>query len=539
MPEIENAPGSNPSPALRAWTLALAIVLPLLALIFLGQDRNWDLLNYHLYDPFAWLHGRLTLDIAPAQMQTWHNPLLDVPMYWMVSAHWPGFLVGLWLTLPTILALYLLLRMYALLCVRGATWAGLFALSLVAVTGAASFAVLGTTFNDAFVAAGVLGSLYVLLRGSDASDRIAADRLSTWCIAGVIAGATAGLKLTAAVYCLGLAGAAIAMPSWRRMPLRLSALLLGGIAGFVLTYGYWGQLLWHLHGNPFFPYYNQIFHSPDATFTAHADRRFQPENVGDALLVPIRLLHVTKRYSEIKLRDPRLLLGTVSFVVLLWRTHSASAAADDPHRTRLRVLAGFFLVSFAAWAMQSGIYRYVLPLEMLAGLALVLWLERLPARWYRTSVIVACLLVVAVTHRPSWGRSHFERTFANVTIPALPRDSMVVLSSTSPLAYAVTALPNDVPAIGIDSNLMHPDRCTGLQAVAEQRIASHTGPLWLLRGGSSEDNEGERIAARFYGLNAVGDCLPVASNLGDLKLCPLRRDPHPLLCLPSAATPGR
>ncbi len=527
MPEIENAPGSRSSPALHAWPLALAIALPFLALIWLGQDRNWDLLNYHLYDPFAWLHGRLTLDIAPAQMQTWHNPLLDVPLYWMVSAHWPGFLVGLWLTLPTMLALYLLLRMYALMCMRDATYAGLFALALLAVTGAAAFSVLGTTFNDAFVTAGVLGSLYLLVREDPARDRRRA-----WFSAGVLAGAVAGLKLTAAVYCLGLAGAAIAMPSWRRLPLRSSLLLLGGIAGFTLTYGYWGALLWKLHGNPFFSYYNQVFHSPDATWTPHADERFRPQSLSDALLIPLRLLHMSRRYSELKLRDPRLLLGIVGFIVLLWRTRAA-APADFVRSARLRALAGFFFVAFAAWALQSGIYRYVLPLEMLAGLALVLWVERLPARGYRGAAIAVSVLVAAATHYPNWGRSEFQPAFVQVRMPALPRGSMLIQSGIGGSSYALTALPADIPAIAIDNNLMHPEECTNLEVQAENRIRAHAGPLWLLRGSRAVDDDGEHVASIAYGLVVSGPCQPVENNLGALRLCPLRRDPRPLPCLPS------
>jgi len=35
----------------------------------LGQDTNWDLLNYHLYNPFAYLNDRLSLDLALAGLQ--------------------------------------------------------------------------------------------------------------------------------------------------------------------------------------------------------------------------------------------------------------------------------------------------------------------------------------------------------------------------------------------------------------------------------------------------------------------------------------
>ena len=34
--------------------------------LWLGQDSNGDLLNYHRYNPFALLNGKLELDLAPA-----------------------------------------------------------------------------------------------------------------------------------------------------------------------------------------------------------------------------------------------------------------------------------------------------------------------------------------------------------------------------------------------------------------------------------------------------------------------------------------
>lgn len=522
------------SPSMRRWMLWLSIGLPLLALLILGQDHNWDLQNYHLYDPFAWLHGRLRLDIAPAQVQSWHNPLLDVPMYLMTMARWPGALVCIWLAVPSIVALYLLLRMYALLSIHPFTRVRLVTLAVFTMGGVGFFAVIGTCLNDAFVAAGILGSLYLVLREDPAE-----DRSTIWCLAGALAGATTGLKLTAAVYCLGLAGAALAMPSWRRLPRRLAALLLGGIMGFALTYGYWGTLLYHLHGNPFFPYYNQIFHSADAPFAANTDERFHPKGLVDALMIPFRLLQTSHLYSDKNLRDPRLLLGCIAYVALLWRARRNPDHLDANRVARLQALAGFFFVAFLVWALQYGIYRYATPLEMLGCLGFVLLLEWLPPHRLDSGTLIACLLAIGTTFPATWGRSQFEAEFVRVQMPSLPARSMVVISGTSPLGFAVTALADDVAAISIDNTLMRPDRCTTLQASAERRIASHVGPLWLLRGNSAEDDNGLRDAGRFYGLLVAGRCLPVTTSFGDLWLCPLRRDPRPVLCATSASVPGR
>lgn len=59
-------------------------LLPMLAAaysVWIGRDANWDLLNYHYYNVFAWLHGREQLDLAVGQLQTLFNPLLYLPLY--------------------------------------------------------------------------------------------------------------------------------------------------------------------------------------------------------------------------------------------------------------------------------------------------------------------------------------------------------------------------------------------------------------------------------------------------------------------------
>ena len=55
--------------------------------LFLGFALEWDLLNYHLYNPHALLHGRHAIDLAPAQMQTFLNPVLHVPGY-LLFTYW-------------------------------------------------------------------------------------------------------------------------------------------------------------------------------------------------------------------------------------------------------------------------------------------------------------------------------------------------------------------------------------------------------------------------------------------------------------------
>src|SRR5215470_18890361 len=68
--------------------------------VLLGPDNNWDLRYYHLYAPWAYLHGRYLYDIAPAESQSFLNPTADLLFYSLVSSwlnEWPrliAFIMG-------------------------------------------------------------------------------------------------------------------------------------------------------------------------------------------------------------------------------------------------------------------------------------------------------------------------------------------------------------------------------------------------------------------------------------------------------------
>src|SRR5262250_351260 len=57
-----------------------------LASLAMGPDNNWDLRYYHLYAPWAYLHGRYLHDIAPAQSQGFFNPMADFLFYALASS---------------------------------------------------------------------------------------------------------------------------------------------------------------------------------------------------------------------------------------------------------------------------------------------------------------------------------------------------------------------------------------------------------------------------------------------------------------------
>jgi hypothetical protein len=526
-----------------------AFVYVTLSVLTQGQDANWDLRNYHLYTPIALMEGRWGHDVAAAQLQTWHNPTLDFPLAWLIHAGAPGWLVSIWLAVPAFIAFFFALRLMDQLWPSQRSGFRTGVAGLFAVTGAAVMPGIGASFNDAFVAAGVLPALWWAV---DSHQKRGA--WATWLPVGLMAGAAAGLKLTAAMYCIGFVAAAMVAGPLRAMPVRLVALAAGGITAAAVTAGPWAWRLWQERGNPLFPYFNQWFQSPDALPMPYKDERFLPTGWFETLMVPFHLLTDSRRFSESTLADPRLLLGLIALVLMLafalraQRSGARSSEARDLGARRsapgevgiatpLWLLPAFVLTSYAVWLQLYGIYRYLFALELVLSVTIVGVLSTFAARrFYRAALIVFTLVIVVVTNRPGWGRQSFSSPMVRVEFPAISASSLVVIADDDPLAHAVAFLPRQVAALSLHNNFMDPSRCTRLQERVEKRIRDHAGPFYLLR--EVKNSPATTGAYHAYGLSIQGACLPIVDSLKDLQLCPLSRtEIKPSIC--PSSTVGR
>src|SRR5258708_32911705 len=110
------------------------------------MDGNWDLRNYHYYNAYALLNGRLAWDIAPAMLQTYHNPLLELPFYFLVQADVAPRVISFLLAASTGIAAFFLVRTTLLLFPAGMAGRRLWIAAAIAlgVIGSAGHAALGT-----------------------------------------------------------------------------------------------------------------------------------------------------------------------------------------------------------------------------------------------------------------------------------------------------------------------------------------------------------------------------------------------------------
>ncbi len=417
---------TTPPARLRWPERAVLALLPVgcaLAALAIGQDANFDLLNYHAFDPYAFLHNSLAVDVIPASLQSYLNPLIDVPFYALMTHVPPRFEAAI---VGAVQGLNLVL----VACIaRRATGSRLLALAATIAAGVAGgFASeLGNSMGDTIVSipvlAGVWCALVAIERGSatpgarpgqarrhrtrrDAVGHDDARRAETWwwAAAGALAGLGVGLKLSELEVCVGLVVAAGAVAgSWRDRLRRLLVTGLADLAGLLATAGYWTVHLWLTYHDPlvFDASSNALFPTPYLPAAAAQGRGFLPANLFQALVYPLYWFVHPLAVAEIPLRElsiPLAYVLTAALVVVVvarailrtaragarWARRSApgaAGAAPDPlpaSRADDHVAAQadrFFLVLFgvslAIWTKQLGVYRYLMPVETLAPL--VIW----------------------------------------------------------------------------------------------------------------------------------------------------------------------
>jgi hypothetical protein len=518
--------------------VSAALIFGGIASLLRGADTNWDLRNYHFYNPWAWLNGRLYWDYAPAQIQSYHNPLLDLPFYGLVEAGLPAFAITFLMGIPFGLAVYLFYRIARCAMRELGIEQDVFILSaagLVALTGAAGFSQIGSTMNEWATAALVMAALFVSVRALGDTDAPGAAASAT---AGLLCGVAAGLKLTAAIYGVALF-ASFALCIRGRHGSARATLVLGVAmaAGFIAAYGYWGMVLWERFRNPFFPYFNGLFRSEYWEPQSFFDTKFRPSTLGGWLTLPLGLAVRNRLASEADLRDPRLaLLCVITVILIVSRIRRARVSGQnvpmslrDDMPPTLRFFVVFVGASYVAWLLAFTIYRYAIPLELMASLLLVLAMRAALAGIPRRDALIATvgLVLVAVTVAPYWGRSrvHAGRYF-DVTVPAIAADSLVLMMTGEPFGYIVPFIESGARVIAPSSNFTQPGYENRLQREMAALIAAQRGPMYAIRYLDRVD-AGEEATMAAYGLRRGDEgCRRIRSNLEGnrpLGLCPLVR----------------
>lgn len=527
--------------------LGLCLAFAATLSIALGQDIFWDTKNYHLYNAWAFLHGRYADDITAAGMQSYFNPLPDV-LYFLLAdgplRAWPRTLAalqGLWFGALIFVLLRIGMRL-ARLQQRRFGAADLWAV-FIGATGTMAVSQVGSTTNEIPLAVLLLLGFYLLM--PLLSPATATRPWSRAMLAGFCCGLAAGLKPTAIVYPPAMALSLLAgmgrrsPQAWRAA----SAYVAGCAAGFLLGYGWWA---WHLYqgtGNPIFPMFNQVFHSPLTAATGGTDGQFRPRNTGQWLAYPFYWLRKQQGLvTETVFADPRYALGMLAmlaWVAARWlglRHSSASAHDADPATRMLMVFAS---VGYLLWMALFSILRYAIPIEALTGLLMFAAIRAWRPHWWRAhtrtaSVCLLTLLIVtlATTSYPNWWRGGYAKRVVAVDLPLLEPSSLVVLAG-SPAAYLAPWFPqaDDLQFVGL-TWFTRASRGYGLWDITQRRLNNQAGPIYVVRRDDATDELA--LLGELLPGHHLTACQAIHSNLErarggrdrsfGLSLCKLVRD---------------
>jgi len=512
-----------------------------------GQDANWDLQNYHFYNPWAWLQGRrgYAYDLVAAQLQTFHSPIPDIPFYLMVSAGWDPRAIAFALAVPAGIAAFVLLKIFPLLFAdlppRDRVIASVLAF-VISVTSAMGVGTLGTTMNEWPGAALTLAGIWVLVHALVAAPGAPLSRVAL-VAAGLLCGLATGLKLT-----FGTFAFALCIALWLRSATPWRALLRGFreafvfgvavLAGTLISGGAWMWELWSTFGNPVFPYGNMWIKSPWWDFDEVIGRAYGPHTFREWIRFPLTVAAPKAFYvTETEYVDARLPLLYVLALAAgaAWIARrlgaggaprgSAVAATFPVTADAWRVVGVFWALSFLLWTAQHSIYRYLVPLEMLTGALLVGLLLHLmrPGRAL-PAAFVLMLALTTTTSAPDWWRLEFKDRWFDVRVPPVEKDALVLLTSDGPMSYVLPFFPADARFLGLQNNINDPERKNLLAKTIARTIKEHKGPLYSL---TYPVNTGVDTLLAHDLLRLTETCRDVVTNMrtSPIQLCLLFRIP--------------
>lgn len=421
--------------------------------LYFRYEMISDFNNYHYYLPWAFFNDRTFTDIALAMENSYHNPLVDMPYYFLVEYFNDNLTVyytytGLFFGI-LIFVFYKLCR----LIFKPEQKIELLLTLIIAVTGFATLTQVGTCSNEILVSSGIMAGLYLVYKELFV---LQSERGKIFAVAGYIMGVMLGLKLTAVIYCVASGCTLILFYKKLQTPVKTIGLFaLGGFFGFLTVNGWWMFILYEHFGNPLFPYLNNIFKSPYYAdkFLTYSD--FYEKEAADYFLFPYKAsFQISDQVtSEAEMLDVRLALGyTLLWITLIFGIFKKNLLALIKQHQNIVFLVVFSVISYALWLQIFSIIRYAIPFEMLIAVFIVLYFSAIRpqdlvkfALWASCCIILFFILLSGLPYA-SWGNRLGETKLVYDNNIKLPENSLLI--SLSPrTGLAATQIVKNNPDV--------------------------------------------------------------------------------------------
>ncbi len=470
------------TPFIFAFTALLLVALVCALALHLGEDLNFDLLNYHYLNGYLYKHGLLFND-SIATIQSYIDPILNFVYYELISKTTPRN-VALVLAASQSISLFGAFSL-SWIFLRDFGKLHRFVISLVASTVPIILPIFwseaGGTMGDVLLSSFVMASLIIATFGALITHSSKMKYLALFA-SGVSLGVVVGFKLTNAVFVIGL-GVAISITLFMAEGVRASLkglVFLGfGVAvGFAVCYGSLGLALWHAYGNPVFPYFSNIFKTPYMLSTSTLqDKRWFPTSSVGYLLTPFEyLIRRTQSPGGTHLIGMEIPFRVATFSVIyllspvyIYRTIKLRRSLGFRQLFSI-LLYVFFVTSFVVWEIVFSYYRYIAALEILSPLVLVVMVYSMWEKAPKSSVlplsmaVIVCALGLYSLPDSNWGRAPFTSKYFGISSNEFSsyRSGLLVVGHT-PEGFVVPFFPHNDQVIGL------PERIPGVTQLFDKK----------------------------------------------------------------------
>jgi len=268
-----------------------------------------------------------------------------------------------------------------------------------------------------------------------------------------------------------------------------------------------------------------------APATSSRDIKFLAEG-WEKLYFPFLFTFDPLQVGEVPWRDLKIplvyvLLPVALILFCLQRRDGYNTGNDMTNQRRMYIILAGGL-SYFAWMLMFGIYRYAIPLEMISALLLYIAIDLFRLHSSRKREIFLGLVIIAISNMQvaDWGHTHFSHRFIEVDAPKIenPDNAMILMIGFQPYSHILPAFPKQIPVIRLQSNFSSPEEHKGIDALLRDRVNTHKGDLYLLAPYYEIDWTNKEVMPQFGLKTVVEKCVTFKNNIAeDMSLCPVTR----------------
>ena len=510
----------------------------------LGADINWDLLNYHFYNGFLFMHGR-TISDSIATVQSYLTPYLEV-IYYLLIMNLSPFMVNITIATIQSFGIFLVFVLSMMLLEKLELRIRIFCsfmISISVIFGPVFYSEIGGTMGDSLTAILIIASLILLIKFIDEAQKDKTNfrfAIAFLIFSASLNGIASAIKLTNAVYAVGISISLaliillINKINFRKKIIYLSVFVIGILASFILAYLPVGYMLWENFKNPVFPYSNNVFHSPYVSPNPIVDSRWFPTDIWGYIIMPFLFIfrQVTWQPDATKWIGMEIPFRTVLFAFLailmpiyLFLESKRFFKYKKQINFKILFLAFFFLFSYLVWLKIFCYYRYIAALEMLAPLLVFLMFYKIFNRFNKTYLFAIFVFGISLLSLPlhNWGRiKPYPKYYFGVNKSTFTsyKSSLVILGD-APMGFLLPYFPEDDRFMGL------PVGIPATQAFMNKYLSTlkdWNGNIYYLTINNPPNPSIATDLLRKYNLLlSYNDCSKIITNVFPVSICRLKK----------------